>query len=389
MTNVPMPVFGDTGFTSPTELENLDGVLADFNEAFGGNLNTSVSTPQGQLATSFAAVISAFNDLFVDYTNQVDPNFASGRMQDAIGQIYYLERRTATPTTVTATVSGLTGLTLPAGSLAKSTDGTIFQSLAAVTIPGAGSIDVEFSATENGPISLSAGALNTIYRTVVGWDSITNAAAGVPGEDEESRADFETRRGLSVAGNARGILPAIRGSVLSVSGVVDAYVTENDTAAPVTTGGQTIVANSLYICVQGGSDADVAKAIWDKKSGGCNYTGTTSVTVSDTESGYLTPPTYTVKFQRAAALTIDFDVDIASGTDVPGDVAQQIETAITTEFPNHAKIGQGVYASSFVCKIAALGSWVRIRSVAVNSGDTQAVGIGQFPVLGTVTVAVT
>lgn len=97
MTDVPPPSFGPSGFTSPEELAILAGVLADMNAAFGGNLNPSVSTPQGQWATSLAAVIGASNDLFVDFTNQVDPAFASGRMQDAIARIYYLTRRGATP----------------------------------------------------------------------------------------------------------------------------------------------------------------------------------------------------------------------------------------------------------------------------------------------------
>lgn len=389
MTNVPSPVFTDAGFTSPSELENLAGVLADFNDAFGGNLNLDVSTPQGQLATSLAAVISAHNDLFVDFTNQVDPAFASGRMQDAIAQIYYLTRRGASSTTVVGTVSGVTGLTLPVGSLAKTSDGTIFQTTQAVTIPASGSVDVPFSALQTGPITAPAGSLNTIYRTVVGWDSVTNAAPGVPGRDAETRADFEARRAQSVAGNAAGILPAVRGAVLNIPDVVDAYVTENDTASTVTVGGQTLAARSLYVAVQGGSDADVGKAIWSKKPPGIPQTGSTTVTVYDTASGYDTPPAYTINFQRAAALTVNIAVDIASSTAVPGDVAQRVQAAVTALFPSLARIGQTLYASSFVCAIGALGSWARVRSIELNGNDTQAVGIGQFPVLGTITVTVT
>lgn len=387
MTNVPLPTFGDTGFTSPEELAILNGVLADFVAAFGGNMNANVSTPQGQLATSFAAVIGAFNDLFVDYTNQVDPAYASGRMQDAIARIYFLTRQGATPTVVTATCSGATGVVINVGALAKATDGTIYSALTTATIPGSGSVDIQFAALTNGPIACPAGSLNTIYRTVPGWDSITNAADGLPGRNEEDRDAFEERRILSVAANARGILPAVRGVVLSVDGVVDAYVTENETGSNVTVGSQTILAHSLYVCVEGGTDQDVAEAIWSKKPPGCNYTGSTSVTVEDDNSGYVTPPTYTVKFQRAASLTINVDVSIATGVDVPSDAAAQIEAAVSAQFATLAKIGQTLYASSFVCPIGALGSWARIVSVKVNGAASQAVGINQFPALGTVTVA--
>lgn len=389
MTDVPPPSFGPFGFTSPEELAILSGVFADLNSAFGGNLNLSVSTPQGQWATSLAAVIGASNDLFVDFTNQVDPAFASGRMQDAIARIYYLTRRGAEPTTVEARCSGATGVTIPAGSLARATDGTIYASLVTGTIQTSGFVDLPFYALTTGPLDLPIGALSSIYRTVPGWDSVTNLTAGIPGRNEETREQMEDRRAQSVASNATGILPSVRGSVLAVPGVIDAYVTENPAASPVVIGGVTVAANSLYVCVYGGTDVDVATAIWLKKPPGCNYTGTTSVIISDTNSGYLTPPTYTVSFDRAALTAVNFDVEIATGPGVPGDAGVQIEAAITAVFPSIARIGQDVYASSFAAAIGALGPWVRLLLIEVGGGAVQTVDIDQIPALGTVTVLVT
>ena len=388
MTDVPPASFGPAGFTSPEELAILAGVLSDINQAFGGNMNLSVSTPQGQWATSLAAVIGASNDLFVDFTNQVDPAFASGRMQDAIARIYYMTRRGATPTVVTARASGATGVNIPAGALARATDGTIYTALTSGLIETLGYVDIQFAALTLGPLELPIGALSAIYRTIPGWDSITNLTAGTPGRAEETREELEERRGLSVASNATGILAAIRGSVLSVPTVVDTYVTENETGTDATIGGVLIVKNSVYVCVQGGPDDEVARAIWLKKPPGCNYTGTTSVVVADNNSGYLTPPTYTVKFQRAAALPIDFTVELATGLDVPGDAAVLVEAAITALFPTLARIGQPLYASSFICAIGALGPWVKLLSIEVNAASVQTVDIDEIPALGTVTVSV-
>lgn len=385
-TNVPLPAFGANGFTSPEELAVYTGVMADFAAAFGTTLNGGQSTPQGQLATSLASVIGAFNDLFVSYCNQADPAYATGRMQDALGRIYFMTRHSATPTVVTATCSGATGVVIAAGSLAKATDGTIYRALTSATIPAGGSVSLQFSALTNGPIACPAGSLNAIYRTVAGWDSITNAADGTLGRNEETAAEFETRRALSVASNATGILAAVRGRVLGVTGMVDAYVTENSTAAPVTIGTQTIAAHSLFVCVQGGSDADVGAAILSKKNPGCAYTGSTTVAVLDTNSGYVTPPSYNVSFQRAASLAVNIVVTLVNGPDVPSDVAAQVTAALNAKFAELAKIGQTLYASSFVCPVGALGSWVRISAITLNAGASAAVGINQFPAVGTVTV---
>ena len=386
-TNVPMPTFGNTGFTSPAELAILAGVLADINGAFGGNMNTGLSTPQGQLATSLAAVIGAFNDLFVDFTNQVDPAYASGRMQDAIARIYFLAREGATPTVVTARCYGATGVVIPVGALAKATDGTIYQALTSGAIPVAGYVDIQFGALTAGPIACPAGSLNTIYRTILGWDSIENLTDGTPGQEQESTADFEERRALSVAQNAVGILPAVRAAVLGVSGVVDAYVTENNTGSDVVVGSQTILARSIYVAVEGGTDDDVAKAIWSKKPPGCAYSGSTTVVVEDDNSGYVSPPTYDVSFQRAAALAVNVVVQIANRPDVPSDAAAQVQAAVAAKFPDLAKIGQTVFASALVCPIGALGDWARISVVTVNGVASVGAGINQFPTLGTVTVS--
>ena len=62
VTNVPFPVLGPTGYSMPAESAILAGVIADFQAAFGGNLNlsltspASLTTPQGQLVSSIAAM---------------------------------------------------------------------------------------------------------------------------------------------------------------------------------------------------------------------------------------------------------------------------------------------------------------------------------------------
>ena len=384
--NVPLPTFDAAGFTSPAELDVYDGVISDWNAAFGGVLNTGKSTPQGQLSQIQTALIGAFNDLFVQYVQQTDPAYAQGRMQDAIGRINFISRIGATSTIVVGRCYGATGTTISVGSLAIATDDTIYQALTTAEITAIGYVDVQFAALTTGPIACPAGSLNKIYRTVIGWDSITNLADGEIGQDEETPAEFETRRYASVAVNGIGFLASVRGAVLGVSGVADCYVTENDTSAAVTVGTQTILANSLYVCVQGGLDADVGAAIFSKKSPGCNYSGSTSVTVADENGGYLTPPTYTVKFQRAASLTMNFVVTIANKPDVPSDAATQIATAITGKFPSLSKIAETMYASGFFSVISALGDWARIESVTINGNPLQAVGINQFPALGTISL---
>jgi hypothetical protein len=172
---------------------------------------------------------------------------------------------------------------------------------------------------------------------------------------------------------------------------LDAYVTENPTAAPVTIGGVVIAARSLFVSVIGGALADIALAIWRKKAPGCGYTGTTTVTVEDDNSGYSIPyPIYDVTFTVPAALPIKFLVTLATSVSVPADAEALIQAAIISAFAGNdggprAKIGTTVYASRFYSTVAMLGPWAQIISIKVGTGggtpalDDVVVHIDQVP----------
>jgi uncharacterized phage protein gp47/JayE len=372
MSNVPVPTFGPAGFVAPDETDVLSGVQADINAAFGGELNPALETPQGQLASSMAACIGNSNDTFVKQTQMSDPQFAEGRWQDGIGRIYFIERNGAQPTVVTATCIGAVGTSIPVGAQAVAEDGNIYTCTQAGTIPASGTIDLTFACNTLGPVPCPANTLNAIYRALPGWDSINNAADGVLGRDTESRAEFEDRRRLSVAQNANGSLPAILGAILNVDGVLDAFVTENVENTSQSIGGVTLVPNSIYASVVGGTADDVAKAIWSRKSPGCAYNGNTTVTVYDENPAYNQPfPAYQVFFERPASTTIIFAVNIANSLLVPSDAATQIQTAIIAAFAGsdggpRARIGSTIYASRYYAPIANLGSWAQIISLQIG-----------------------
>lgn len=226
-TNVPSPTFGALGFIPQVESAILAGAQADQQAAFGGELNPALNTPQGQLASSLSAIIGDKQNQFAALANGVDPAFASGRLQDAIARIYFLTRNPAAPTTTTATCIGLVGTVIPAGATAADQGGNLYICIAAGTIPSIGRIDLSFSCSITGPVACPVGFLSKIYKAIPGWDSITNAAPGVLGNDVETRAAFEYRRAKSVALNGQGFLDAVLGSVLAVPGVLDAFAIEN------------------------------------------------------------------------------------------------------------------------------------------------------------------
>lgn len=329
-TNVPVPVLTATGYSIPTMAQILQGVVQDMLAAFGpalnlswipqanGQPNSSLSTPQGQLATSWSAAIFDCYSQFLAIASQVDPQYAQGLMQDGIGNIYFMTRYPATGTQVPGTVTGLAGTVIPTfQAVATDASGNLYScSVAggAATI-AVGGTQVIFTNLSTGPVAF-VGPM-TISLTTPGWDaiSISPGVVVVLGSNIESTQQFETRRQGSVAINANGIAASIKAAILaltptSIPGSV--YVVDNPSSVSITQGGIVLPPNSVYVAAYNFPAyapwtqvnttingvitptwpiSSVAQAIFAKKSLGCSYAP--SAIINGTVTG-VAPLTLTV-----------------------------------------------------------------------------------------------
>jgi hypothetical protein len=373
MSNVPRIEFTPTGLTVPQESEVLEGVLDDYDAAFGGGLNRALETPQGQLASSQTAIISDYYARFLELVNQIDPDTADGFMQDAIARIYFLTRSPGAPTVVACLCNGNAGVVIPAGAQAKDSSGNLYVAVDGGTIGISGNVTLNFANVTNGPIPCPENTLNRIYVAVPGWDTINNPADGVLGRDVETRAEFEARRAASVAINARGSLQSIFANVFAVPDVVDVYVYENVTNDPIVIGSTAyeLSPHSLLVSVVGGTNAAVGDAIWLKKDVGCDMNGDTTVTVVDSE-GYSPPfPEYEITFLRPTALPIFVRVELADSPSLPVDIVAQVKAAVIATFlgadgGTRVRIGSLLLASKFYPAVINLGDEVSVLSILVG-----------------------
>lgn len=413
MSAIPPIQFTPEGVILPTDAAILEGAQSDIDAAFGGGVNPALETPQGQLATSEAALVAEKNSEIAYVANQVDPQYAGGRFQDAIGRIYFMTRMPATSTVVLCTLGGISGTVIPAGALALDTAGNIYQLLDAVTIGSGGTVTGEFANLATGAIACPAGSLSQIYQAISGWDTITNASAGTPGSAVESSQAFELRRQNSVAANSHGTVDAIFAAVAAVSGVLDVYVIDNPSGSTVNYGSTNypLAPHSVYVAVVGGEAAAIAQAIWQFKDGGCSYSawpnypldspvpGDGSVeTVIVNDTGYSTPqPAYGVSFIVPGSLPIYFAVTLTS---VPTGLAALIQAAIIAQFNGQngntpAGIASLITASSYYAAVleVLVGTGVTLISIFVGlsaspTGFDAQIGIDQEPTLDAINITV-
>jgi hypothetical protein len=278
-TNVPAPTFTPTGLVIPTEAAILAGVQQDYNAAFGGNLNPQLTSPQGQLCSSTSAIVANANTVFATFVNQVDPDTATGFMQDAIGRIYFLNRNPAVPTTVNLQCGGAFGTPIPLGALAQDTSGNVYSCTEAGSIPVGGSVTLPFANVVPGPTACPANSVTTIYNAITGWESVNNSSPGTIGANVESPAAFEYRREQSVGLNAQGSIPAIYAACFVVPNVIDVFVTQNNTGSTISgaingnpnSTSFPVAPHSVYVAVTGGAAQAVANAIWAATNIGAGY----------------------------------------------------------------------------------------------------------------------
>ena len=398
-TNVPAITWVNGSPVLPAETDILAGVQADINAAFGGGVNPSLQTPQGQIAQSETAIIGEKNNEIAYIANQVNPAMASGIWQDAIGYIYFINRIPGAGTVVTATVTGAVGTVIPAGAVAQDTSGYLYNLTASVTIPSTGTTTATFQNQTEGAIACNIGALSIIYTAVAGWDTITNATAGALGNTVESRAAFEARRAASVAGNSVNSVQSIYAAVTQVPNVIQALVIDNPANTSISYGATSysIAAHSIVVSVAGGASANIAQAIWSKKPPGCGYNGNTTVTVYDTN--YSTPVPYTVKYLTPTATPTYFAVQIKNSSLLPSNIIQLVQNAVIQSFNGQdggsaVTIGSTSYSGRYYANINAINPNVNVIEVylGLSASPTTlsvAYGIDQLPTLSASNILVT
>lgn len=289
-----------------TEVEN------EYKQIFGDDFVIDPNTPQGAM---IAAEVSARQSVARNnaaLANQINPNYSGGVFLDAIWALTGGQRLASTPSTVTATLAGVAGTVVPSGSQAKTTAGDVFELVSNATIGVGGTVDASFQSVESGPIPIGSATLTSIVSGVLGWETVTNAAAGTLGQLTESDSASRLRRRTLIGLQARTVAQAIISEVSAVTGVKSMTFLENTAATGATIQGIVMAANSIWCCVDGGTDAAVGAAILRSRSAGSGMVGAVTANVTDPASGQV----YPVNFDRPVAVPMLIRVTVRANSSV-------------------------------------------------------------------------
>lgn len=328
-----MLIFNEkTGFSVQEPQEVREEMAQSWINAFKSDdtpdINTAPETPQGQIIDAETLAITQKDAELAFLANMFNPKTARGIWQDALAEIYFIKRKKAVNSRCYCILTGLKGTVIEKGSkIQSSADNTYWNSLEDVTIQNNGSVIALFECETEGAVIASPNTLTKIITTVAGWDTVNNIQSATVGTLEESQQAFEKRRYDSVALNSRGTTSSVYARVLQLDNVVGCYVVDNKTNVVKTIDEYDLKPHSIYVAVLGGSNQDIAEAIYKSLSAGCDYNGNTTIDVADEN----TKSVESVTFMRPVQQNVYIKVNLFN-KDLPNDYEDLIKNAVINNF---------------------------------------------------------
>ena len=330
----------DQGITGRSLNEYL-GDIKTRTLAIDPEWNLDPDSPDGQRIGIDAELLANLDEAVVGSYRSKDPDSATGEALRDIGKISGVPIRDATYSIAPVTLSGQSGSAIPAGSQIRSRiDNTLWLTTSVIVI-GVGQTGTGFAiCTTPGRILAGPGELTKIGTPFGGWSAVTNGEAAA-GEDAERDEDFRKRRNDSVARPGSNMRDNMLANIASVTGVTDVKVLENSSDSPFDIDG--VPYTGIAVIVNGGSDADIGLAMYQKHNPGTpmlpRYSAKTDTWIdapgaNGVKVDVVSPVTgnkAVMTFQRASGLPIFVAMAIQQVGDLPSDIDDQIKQAIVSD----------------------------------------------------------
>ena len=329
-------ISASSGMVIPSYADILSDLISNYQAIYPQVVYLGTDTAKYQELSIFALKIYDTNLACQLAYSARSPITAVGADLDSIVKMNGLARLAASYSTAPVTVTGVYGTVITNG-IVSDTQGYLWDLASPITIPSGGSVIVSATCETAGAIQAQAGSINTISDgATAGWTGASNPSAASVGLPTEADSQLRARQAYSVAMPSITQLGSINAAIAAVSGVTRYAVEENFTGL---TDANLCPPHSITAVVEGGTDADVANAIFLKRGDGALTNGTTHVT--------CTSPTETtvIGFSRPTYVPIYATMVIHGLSGYTTAVLTSIQSAIVS-YLNGLQIGESVTFSS-------------------------------------------
>lgn len=224
----------------------------------------------------------------------------------------------------------------------------------------------EMIAETAGEVTQDVNTVTSIETPVLGWVSVYNDTAAVGGAAKETDDELRIRFRNTKYERASNILEALYSALISVEGVTQVVIYENDTN---TTDSNGIPAHNFMVIVVGGSIPLLAQTIWQNKPLGIRAYSSTGVyqTVYDSQ-GFPHP----IGVNLPSYVPIYISIDLTKTVGIyPADGDARIKDAIVKYFSDNTQIGDDVeYSRLFTPINTVVGHYVNFLKIGTSPSPT-------------------
>lgn len=332
------PTIGVAGLTIPTYDDVLNLFLDSFRNIYGQTVYLENDSADFQWISVLALALSDEMQLCqLEYNNRA-PNFAIGAALDSLIKINGLTRKPATFSTCNVTLTGVAGTVITNG-VVRDINGISWVLPGLVTIGVGGTVTVTATCSVIGTVNAIIGQITFILTPTAGWTSVNNLTPASVGQPIESDAQLRARQADSTEAPSITILAGTVAAIARTLNVTRYNVLENNTSVPDSFGNPP---HSITSVIEGGADADVAQAIYLNRGIGAFTNGTTTVVVTDPNTGITMP----ISFSRPLALDIHVELGIHSlSSSFTSSTVDTIRTLILN-YLNNLQIGEDITISA-------------------------------------------
>lgn len=344
-----MSSFGPDGYTIDRLEDVFQALIADLKVFYGDNIKTDPKSNFGGLSTIWSEAVADQNELIEAVVSAHSPSKAAGIFLSELVAFNGITRNEAEFTTVPCNLTAnAAGSTVPVDTVFSDpvTGGRVSLDSEQVIAPSATEL-ASCTALEPGPIEFEADTITKIETPVYGLESVNNPANAIPGRNEEKDTELRARRWQAATVTASTNDGAIYKAIADIQESTDVKVHSNKTPDVDSLG---VPPGQIWSIVEGASDADIAKAIYDHTSAGIGWYG-------DVTEPYIDPDSldsYDIKLSRPDYKNVWIIIGITKNSEYgeyPGDGDEQITQNLIDYFDEFQKLKIDVSQSRLITPV--------------------------------------
>lgn len=359
--------FDKNGLQTLTQNEIVDNLTQDFKDIYGEDINVESNSPDGQIINIMAQMLEDQYELLHQVNASFDPDQAVGTVLDQRCAINGIQRKGGTYTYVTieveadrsVTLDGIDRVAPEQAYTVSDNEGNLFV-LSATTPINSGTSQLVFRALNVGNVEVLPNTITTPVTIILGVKSVNNPGVTITqGTNEETDAELRERRKRSVSISNQGYVDGLAAALENLSDVTKVNVYQNRSN---TTDADGIPGHSIWVVIQGGTDAEIGQVMDNKVAGGVGMKGSQSVNVQQSDGQVAT-----YYFDRPSAQTLYVQLEItplAGQTIVYDDIKSALVNGMTFQ-PNET-----VDSSAIICYIKSIQDNVALTCQVSTDGTT-------------------